>query len=193
MLTGATCTSSTATTSAMASIATGLHRGRPRREHPPGRRGRETDRGCRPHRHGIVHLAEPRRTRLARESGQGRAIYRGVHRQRRWSVCEARDPKGLYRKARSGAIKNFTGIDSEYQAPSAPELRIDTTVTAAEAAAAEVSHFPRSYLNSGQRSKLLDAPPSGWTRHNGVSIRIVPWQTGRDVLHNVAHLAKWVP
>jgi bifunctional enzyme CysN/CysC len=63
------------------------------------------------------------------------------------SVCEARDPKGLYRKARSGTIKNFTGIDSEYQAPLAPELRIDTTATDAEAAAVEVAEFVTGLQN----------------------------------------------
>jgi bifunctional enzyme CysN/CysC len=45
-------------------------------------------------------------------------------------VAEERDPKGLYRKARAGELPNFTGIDSPYEAPGAPELRIDTTVTA---------------------------------------------------------------
>jgi bifunctional enzyme CysN/CysC len=43
------------------------------------------------------------------------------------AVAEARDVKGLYRKARAGDLKNFTGIDSPYEAPEAPELRIDTT------------------------------------------------------------------
>ncbi|NOW47842.1 bifunctional enzyme CysN/CysC [Novosphingobium sp. SG751A] len=42
-------------------------------------------------------------------------------------VAEARDVKGLYKKARSGALKNFTGIDSPYEAPENPEIRIDTT------------------------------------------------------------------
>ncbi len=42
-------------------------------------------------------------------------------------VCESRDPKGLYRKARAGEIRNFTGIDSPYEPPVAPELRIDTS------------------------------------------------------------------
>ena len=41
-------------------------------------------------------------------------------------VCESRDPKGLYAKARSGAIKEFTGISSPYEAPETPELKIDT-------------------------------------------------------------------
>jgi len=42
--------------------------------------------------------------------------------------CERRDPKGLYRKARSGALVNFTGIDSVYEAPELPELRLDTVL-----------------------------------------------------------------
>ena len=41
-------------------------------------------------------------------------------------VCESRDPKGLYAKARSGVIKEFTGISSPYEAPDSPELKIDT-------------------------------------------------------------------
>jgi adenylylsulfate kinase (apsK) len=41
-------------------------------------------------------------------------------------VCESRDPKGLYKKARSGVIPSFTGIDSPYEAPVSPELTIDT-------------------------------------------------------------------
>jgi bifunctional enzyme CysN/CysC len=42
-------------------------------------------------------------------------------------VAERRDPKGLYRKARRGDLKNFTGIDSPYEEPEAAEIRIDTT------------------------------------------------------------------
>jgi len=50
-------------------------------------------------------------------------------------VAEQRDPKGLYRKARRGELRNFTGIDSPYEPPERPEIRIDTTAdTAAEAA-----------------------------------------------------------
>ena len=51
------------------------------------------------------------------------------------AVAEARDVKGLYKKARSGALKNFTGIDSPYEAPANPEIRIDTTAITPEAAA----------------------------------------------------------
>ena len=42
------------------------------------------------------------------------------------SICEQRDPKGLYAKARAGLIKNFTGISSPYEAPETPELSLDT-------------------------------------------------------------------
>ena len=41
-------------------------------------------------------------------------------------VCEQRDPKGLYKKARDGAIKNFTGISSPYEAPEEPQIHIKT-------------------------------------------------------------------
>jgi bifunctional enzyme CysN/CysC len=51
------------------------------------------------------------------------------------AVAESRDVKGLYRKARAGELKNFTGIDSPYEAPADPELRIDTTRMSAEEAA----------------------------------------------------------
>jgi bifunctional enzyme CysN/CysC len=49
--------------------------------------------------------------------------------------AEKRDVKGLYKKARSGQLKNFTGIDSPYEAPASPEIRIDTTNMTAEQAA----------------------------------------------------------
>jgi bifunctional enzyme CysN/CysC len=51
------------------------------------------------------------------------------------SVAESRDTKGLYRKARAGELKNFTGVDSPYEAPEKPEIRVDTTaLTPADAA-----------------------------------------------------------
>ncbi|MBN2577121.1 MAG: adenylyl-sulfate kinase [Deltaproteobacteria bacterium] len=42
------------------------------------------------------------------------------------AVCEERDPKGMYKKARAGQIKNFTGIDDPYEVPESPELRVPT-------------------------------------------------------------------
>ncbi len=43
------------------------------------------------------------------------------------ATCEERDPKGLYRRARSGEIQDFTGIDSPYEAPAHPEITLDTS------------------------------------------------------------------
>ena len=51
------------------------------------------------------------------------------------AIAESRDPKGLYVKARRGQLANFTGIDSPYEAPEAPEVHVDTTVLAPEDAA----------------------------------------------------------
>ncbi|HEX7307373.1 adenylyl-sulfate kinase [Lentzea sp.] len=53
-------------------------------------------------------------------------------------VAERRDPKGLYRKARRGELPNFTGIDSPYEPPAEPEVRLDTTALSPEAAAGVV-------------------------------------------------------
>jgi len=58
-----------------------------------------------------------------------------VHVDTPLSEAERRDVKGLYRKARAGELKHFTGIDSPYEAPENPELRIDTTKLSAEDAA----------------------------------------------------------
>ena len=57
------------------------------------------------------------------------------------SVCEERDVKGLYAKARSGEIPNFTGISSPYESPENPEIRIDTTKLSAEEAANQIIEF----------------------------------------------------
>jgi len=56
-------------------------------------------------------------------------------------VVERRDPKGLYRKARKGELRNFTGIDSPYETPQAPDLRIETLTTNPEDAAESIIEF----------------------------------------------------
>jgi bifunctional enzyme CysN/CysC len=55
--------------------------------------------------------------------------------------AERRDVKGLYKKARAGELKNFTGVDSPYEPPEDPEIRIDTTALSAEAAAEQIVHW----------------------------------------------------
>lgn len=59
-------------------------------------------------------------------------------------VCEARDPKGLYKKARAGEIKGFTGIDDPYEAPEKPEMVLDSGKKDAETLADEVLAYLRS-------------------------------------------------
>lgn len=55
--------------------------------------------------------------------------------------CEQRDPKGLYKKARSGQIKNFTGIDSVYEMPVDPEIVIDTVELSIQDAAQKIYDY----------------------------------------------------
>jgi adenylylsulfate kinase len=56
-------------------------------------------------------------------------------------TCEQRDPKGLYKKVRSGQLKGFTGVDDPYEAPTTPELTIDATSTKPQDAAAVVLSY----------------------------------------------------
>ena len=54
------------------------------------------------------------------------------------SVCEQRDPKGLYKKARAGEIKDFTGIDSTYDVPIAPQIHVKTAEQSIEQCAEQI-------------------------------------------------------
>ncbi len=79
--------------------------------------------------------------RQARELFAGEEFYE-VHVDTPISVAEDRDPKGLYRKARRGELRNFTGIDSPYETPESPEIYLDTTQLSPEQAAeAIVEHL----------------------------------------------------
>ncbi|RUO56222.1 adenylyl-sulfate kinase [Pseudidiomarina homiensis] len=60
-------------------------------------------------------------------------------------TCEQRDPKGLYKKAREGAIPNFTGISSPYETPSSPEIHIKTAELSIEDAAQQVIDYLRTH------------------------------------------------
>ncbi|MEE9330310.1 MAG: sulfate adenylyltransferase subunit CysN [Parvularculaceae bacterium] len=64
-------------------------------------------------------------------------------------ICEQRDVKGLYAKARRGEIMNFTGIDSKYEPPENPELDIDTSQIAAEKAADDIVEWLQANGNLG--------------------------------------------
>jgi len=64
-------------------------------------------------------------------------------------VCERRDPKGLYARARRGELKDFTGVDSPYEAPESPELAVDTARLTPAEALAEVLAYVDERLLSG--------------------------------------------
>ena len=68
------------------------------------------------------------RARQALENGD----FHEIHVKADVATCEARDPKGLYKKARAGEIKEFTGISAPYEEPEAPELMLDTSVLSIE-------------------------------------------------------------
>jgi adenylylsulfate kinase len=57
------------------------------------------------------------------------------------SICEQRDPKGLYKKARAGEIKDFTGIDSTYDAPENPEIHVKTAEQSIQACAEQIVDY----------------------------------------------------
>ncbi|GFE59351.1 adenylyl-sulfate kinase [Geobacter sp. AOG1] len=66
-----------------------------------------------------------------------------VHVSTPLEVCETRDPKGLYRKARKGEIPNFTGVNAPYEEPLRPELRLDTTSRSVKDCAADIMSLLR--------------------------------------------------
>lgn len=78
--------------------------------------------------------SERRMARNMMEDGE----YVEIHVDTPLEVAESRDVKGLYKKARAGEIKNFTGLDSPYEPPLKPELRIDTVSNSADDAAEEI-------------------------------------------------------
>jgi len=74
----------------------------------------------------IASLISPLRADRARARVIGGDRFHEIHVGADLSVCEERDPKGLYKKARAGEIAQFTGVSAPYEAPESPELLIDT-------------------------------------------------------------------
>lgn len=72
------------------------------------------------------------------------------------AVTEARDPKGLYRRARQGLLQNFTGIDSPYEPPEAPDIRL-THEDSPEAAAEQVVRYLSDHEYLGRHRLELRA------------------------------------
>jgi adenylylsulfate kinase len=72
---------------------------------------------------------------------EGKLPFIEIHVNTPIETCETRDPKGLYKKARAGQLKNFTGIDDPYESPLKPELAIDATNTSPQEATIAVLQY----------------------------------------------------
>ncbi|KYG22764.1 adenylyltransferase [Bradyrhizobium sp. AT1] len=92
----------------------------------------------------LVALISPFRNEreLARQRVQAGEFIE-IHVATPLAECERRDPKGLYRKARSGALPAFTGIDHPYEAPQAPEITIDSSELSTDAACERIIRYLR--------------------------------------------------
>jgi bifunctional enzyme CysN/CysC len=90
----------------------------------------------------LVSFISPYRAerRMAREMLEGGEFHE-VYVSTPLSLAEQRDPKGLYKKARRGELKNFTGIDSPYEPPENAEITLDTAELSAEAAAERIIEY----------------------------------------------------
>ena len=79
-------------------------------------------------------------------------------------TCEERDVKGLYAKARSGEIKEFTGVSDPYEPPENPELVIDTEQQSAEESAQQILVYPRgARADPGRRRRLAPRARTIWS------------------------------
>lgn len=87
------------------------------------------------------------------------AHFREVYVEASLEACEQRDPKGLYKRARSGQIPQFTGISSPYEAPENPDVRLNTTTSSVEQCIVQLREF---LANDGiLRAARGDVPVSG--------------------------------
>ncbi len=94
-----------------------------------------------------------------------------VHLSTALDVCEARDRKGLYAKARAGTVKQFTGISDPYEAPSDAEIDIDTNSMTAQEAAQKIFNFlqEQGYISAGSHAVASSAAGSNGTGSNGAA------------------------
>ena len=123
----------------------GLQQGGPRHEHPAHRVRGGGDRAARRGRGVRRRQPLPRRRADEVRHMVGADRFVEVFVDTPLEVCEQRDSKGMYAKARRGEIKGFTGIDDPYEAPEHPELTLDTVVTTPEDNARRVlAHLERA-------------------------------------------------
>jgi bifunctional enzyme CysN/CysC len=96
----------------------------------------------------VAFISPYRNDRAAARIAAGKAFHE-VYIKAPLEVCEARDPKGHYRKARAGEIADFTGVSAPYEAPEAPDLVIETDKLTVEESLARLMEFARAKLQVG--------------------------------------------
>jgi len=89
----------------------------------------------------VTAFISPYRSDRDRARAAAGADFHEIHIDADVATCESRDPKGLYKKARAGEIKEFTGISAPYEAPDAPELTVDTSDLSVDESVARVSAY----------------------------------------------------
>ena len=95
------------------------------------------------------YRSDRERARAAAERASPR-MFHEVHVKAPLAVCEARDPRGLYRRARAGEIADFTGVSAPYEAPEAPEFTVDTgNRPVAHSVQALIDYIERQFALSG--------------------------------------------
>ena len=82
-----------------------------------------------------------------------------VHVATSLEICEARDPKGIYRKAKKGEIQEFTGISAPYEQPLAPDLRIDTELCTPAECAQQLLHLLQPKIRYCPDTQVLTGSP----------------------------------
>ena len=91
----------------------------------------------------IASFISPYRSDRERARSAAADMFHEVYIRADLRTCEARDPKGLYKRARAGQIPDFTGISAPYELPETPELTIDTTVAEVDACVRELVDYAR--------------------------------------------------
>ncbi len=86
----------------------------------------------------FARLSLPPMRTAAYVRNSGFSVYRGIREDQRLAECENRDPKGLYKKARRGEIKQFTGITSVFEEPENPDVVIETEAHTVEECARQL-------------------------------------------------------
>ncbi len=96
-----------------------------------------------------------RKDRAAARAAAAKTGFHEIHVAADLATCEARDPKGLYRKARAGALADFTGIDAPYEPPLSAELLIDSATYSIEDSLAMLLAYVTAQLPLANSTKEL--------------------------------------